>query len=92
MLQAWLDPSFFSGATQTSWGWNGQTISEFYQIGTVVQDGGILKFEGSFKRSKLKGLTGTGLRLGLTATKSDWSVTLGTLPDQGTAFYLDMTE
>jgi len=92
MLQAWLDPLYFSGATQTSWGWDGQTISEFYQIGTVVQNGSVLKFEGSFKRAKLKGLTGTGLRLGLTATKSDWSVTLGKLPDQGTAFYLDMTE
>lgn len=92
MLQAWLDPFYFSGATQSSWGWSQQTISDFYQIGTVVQDGGVLKFEGSFKRAKLKGATGTGLRLGVTATKSDWSVTLGTLPDQGTAFYLDMSE
>lgn len=93
MLQNWLDPFYFSGATQSSFSWSGQTISEFYQIGTVVQDGGILKFEGAFKRAKLKGMTGKGLRLGVTATKSDWSVTLGALPDQTTpAFYLDMSE
>ncbi|HTI08793.1 MAG TPA: PKD domain-containing protein [Puia sp.] len=93
MLQNWLDPFYFSGASQSSFSWAGQTISEFYQIGTVVQDGGILKFEGAFKRAKLKGMTGKGLRLGVTATKSDWSVTLGALPDQTTAaFYLDMSE
>jgi PKD repeat protein len=93
MLQNWLDPFYFAGANQNSFSWSGQTISEFYQIGTVVQDGSILKFEGAFKRSKLKGLTGKALRLGVSATKSDWSVVLGTLPDQTTAaFYLDMSE
>jgi hypothetical protein len=93
ILQDWLDPFYFSGADQNAFSWNQQSISDFYQIGTVVQDGGILKFEGAFKRSKLKGLTGTGLRLGLTATKSDWSVTLGSVPDQNApAFYLDMSE
>ncbi|HWK08090.1 MAG TPA: PKD domain-containing protein [Puia sp.] len=93
MLQNWLDPYYFSGADQNSFSWSAQTISEFYQIGTVVQDGSILKFEGAFKRAKLKGLTGTGLRLGVSATKSDWSVTLGTFPDQTTAaFYLNMSE
>ena len=93
MLQGSLDPFYFSGADQNSFSWSGQTISEFYQIGTIVQDGSILKFEGAFKRAKLKGLTGKGLRLGVSATKSDWSVTLGTLPDQTTAaFYLDMSE
>jgi len=93
ILQQWLDPFYFSGATQNAWSWSGQTISEFYQIGTVVQDGSLLKFEGAFKRAKLKNLTGKGLRLGLTATKSDWSVTLGMMPDQGAAaIFLDMSE
>lgn len=92
ILQAWLDPYYFAGTDQSSFSFNPQSISEFYQIGTVVQDGPILKFEGTFKRSKLKGLTGSSIRLGVIVTKSDWSVTLGIMPDQGTAFYLDMSE
>ncbi len=93
MLNSWLDPFYFSGPTQSSWGWSGVSVAEFYQIGTMVQDGGTFKFEGAFKRSKLKGLTGKGLRLAFTVTKSDWSVTLGTMPDNGTApIFLDMSE
>jgi len=93
ILQGWLDPNYFGSADQSSFSWNPQTISEYYQIGTVVQVGGILKFEGAFKRAKLKGLTGQALRLGVSATKSDWSVVLGDVPDQTTAaFYLDMSE
>lgn len=83
MLQNWLDPFYFSGAT----------ISDFYKIGTVVQSGSTLKFEGAFSRSKLRGLTGKGLRLAVTATKSDWSVTKGSMPDAGKApMFIDMTE
>jgi len=93
MLQQWFDPFYFSGATQNSWGWSGATIADYYQIGTVVQDGSTLKFEGALKRSKIKGLTGKGLKLALTVTKSDWSVTLGTMPDEGSApIFLDMSE
>lgn len=93
MLQNWLDPFYFSGATQSSFSWSQQTISEFYQIGTIVQSGSILKFEGAFKRAKLRNLTGKGIRFGLTATSNDWSTTLGVLPDQTTpAFFLDMSE
>jgi PKD repeat protein len=93
MLQNWLDPFYFSGATQTSWGWSYQSIADYYQVGTVVQDGPTLKFEGSFRRAKLKGLTGAGLRLAFTITKSDWSATLGSMPDQGSeSILLDMSE
>lgn len=93
MLQQWFDPFYFSGATQNSWGWSGVSVADFYQVGTIVQDGATLKFEGAFKRSKLKGLTGKGLRLAFTATKNDWSKTLGTMPDEGSApIFIDMSE
>jgi PKD repeat protein len=93
ILNQWLDPYYFSGATQNSWSWSSASIADFYQIGTVVQSGTTLKFEGAFSRSKIKGLTGKGLRLALTATKSDWSVTKGSLPDAGQApIFLDMSE
>lgn len=93
ILQQWFDPFYFSGATQSAFSWSPQTFSEFYQIGTIVQDGSTLKFEGGLKRSKLKGLTGKGLRLGIQATKSDWSATLGSMPDENTpAIFIDMSE
>ena len=93
MLQQWFDPFYFSGATQNAFSWSPQTISEFYQIGTIVQDGATLKFEGALKRSKLRGLTGKGLRIAITATKNDWSATLGSMPDDGSAaIFIDMSE
>jgi len=92
MLQNWLDPFYFSGATQTAWGWDYQTIADYYQVGTVVQDGATLKFEGSFKRAKLKGLTGSGLRIAFTISNSGWT-NIGWMPDAGSdAILLDMSE
>ena len=92
MLQNWLDPLYFSGATQTAWSWSGQSIADYYQIGTVVQDGPTLKFEGSFKRAKLKGLTGTGLRIAFTISNTGWA-NIGFMPDQGSdAIFIDMSE
>jgi hypothetical protein len=39
--------------------------------------GGLLEFEGRINRSKIARLTGKGFKIGITATKSDWSVLLG---------------
>jgi PKD repeat protein len=93
IFSGWFDPFYFAGTDQTAFSWNVQTISEFYQTGTVVEEGGLLKYEGALKRAKLKGLTNKGLKLGISLTKNDWSATLGNAPDQTTAaFYLDMSE
>ncbi len=92
MLNNWFDVFYHSGA-QNSFSFDYQSISEFYTIGTVVESGGILKFEGGIRRSKIKGLTGTGFKIGMTATKSDWSATLGTAPDDGSAaFFVDTSQ
>ncbi len=92
MLDDWFDVFYHTGA-QSSFSFDAQTISEFYKIGTVVESGGILKFEGGIKRSKIKGLTGGGLKIGIAATKNDWSATLGTAPDDGSpAFFLDTSQ
>jgi PKD repeat protein len=91
-LQQWFDPLYFVGTNQNAWSWNGVSIADFYQIGTVVQDGATLKFEGSLKRSKLKGLTGKGLRLAWTVSDSGWS-TIAEMPDEGSApIFIDMSE
>ncbi|WP_432711659.1 PKD domain-containing protein [Pedobacter sp.] len=94
VLQDWFDPFYFLGADQNNFGnYKPQSIAEFYQVGTVKEEGGLLKFEMRISRSKLKGLTGTGLRIGMQATKSDWSLALGSAPDDGSSsFFLDMGE
>jgi hypothetical protein len=70
-----------------------QSITETYTLGTVKEEGGVVKFEVRFVRGKLKGLNGSGLRIALQAIKNDWSVTLGNAPDEGTSsFFLDMSE
>ncbi|MEO5499847.1 MAG: PKD domain-containing protein [Ginsengibacter sp.] len=92
MLDNWFDVFYHTGA-QNSFSFNQQSISDFYQIGTVVEGSGLLKFEGKIKRSKIQGLTGKGFRIGIVATKNDWSVTLGTAPDSGApAFFLDTSD
>jgi PKD repeat protein len=92
ILANWFDLFYHTGA-QNSFTFDMQTITDFYQVGTVQEAGGIVKFEGKLVRSKIKYLTGKGLKLAVTATKSDWSTTLGIIPDPGTpAFYLNMTD
>lgn len=92
MLDNWFDVFYHTG-DQNSFSFNQQTLSDYYQIGTIVEAAGILKFEGSINRTKIQGLTGKGLKIGMVATKSDWSATLGTAPDSGSpAFFLDTSE
>lgn len=92
MLANWFDVFYHTGA-QTAFSFNPQTISDFYSIGTTQEVGGILKLEGKIVRSKIKNLTGKGLKFATTSTKNDWSVTLGVFPAAGTpALFLDMSE
>lgn len=90
----WFDPLYFTGgANQSGWSWEWQGIPEFYQIGTVVQDGPTLKFEMGLKRGKIKGLINKAIKVGLAINKSDWSAMIGSIPDVTTpSFLLDMSE
>lgn len=92
MLNDWFDVFYHKGE-QTAFSFDPQAIAEFYSIGTVQQDGTTLKFEGKLVRAKIKNLTGKGVKLAMTATKNDWSATLGIAPNPGSsAIFLDMTE
>lgn len=92
LLGGWFDMFYHTGA-QNSFSFDYQSISDFFQVGTVQQVGSILNIEGSISRSKIKFLTGKGMKLAATLTKNDWSATLGIFPDPGTpSFYLDMSE
>jgi hypothetical protein len=62
---------FYHTGDQNSFTFSQQSLSDYYQIGTVVEAGGILKFEGCINRTKIQGVTNKGLKIGLVATKSD---------------------
>lgn len=92
MLNDWFDLFYHTGA-QNSFSFNMQSINDFYKIGTIKESGGLLQFEGRLSRAKIQGLTGKGFKIGIVATKSDWSATLGTAPDANSpAFFVDTSE
>lgn len=91
-LTASFDMFYHTGA-QTSFTFDQQSISGYYALGTVQESNGIVKFEGKLVRSKIQGLTGTGMKLAAVGTKSDWSVTLGQIPDAGVnSMFLNMAD
>lgn len=93
ILDDWLDPYYFSGTNQAAFSYDYQSINEFYKAGTIQQSGGVQKFEFALSRSKIRGLTGKGLKIGVQVAANDWSAIIGYSPDQGSdAFYLDMSE
>ncbi len=93
VLGGWLDPYYFAGTDQAAFSYTPQSINEFYKVGTIQQEGNVQKFEFAISRSKIRGLTGSGLKIGVQVAASDWSATVGYSPDQGSdAFYLDMSE
>ncbi len=93
-LSGGVDIYYFIGADQNNFGnYTPQSISEAYTLGTVKQEGSVVKFEARFARGKLKGLTGTGLRIAVQAVSNDWENVLGNAPGDGDpAYFLDMSE
>jgi hypothetical protein len=93
LLTTGLDVFYHTGTNQNAFTFDPQSIAEAFTVGTVKEEGGMVKFEMRIARGKLKGLTGSGMRIAIQAIKNDWSVVLGNAPDEGTAsFYLDMSE
>lgn len=93
LLTNGVDIFYHNSANQADFVFAPQSISEAYQVGTIAESGGNVKFEMRIARGKLKGLTGSGLRIGIQAIKSDWSVVLGSAPDtEGPSFLFDMSE
>jgi hypothetical protein len=83
VLNDWLDAFYHQGA-QDEFDFGASGVTEFYTVGAKEQEGSVLKFELRLSRAKLKGLAATtALRIGIEATKGDWSATLGDIPDRG---------
>ncbi|NLR61414.1 PKD domain-containing protein [Chitinophaga polysaccharea] len=84
---------YYHTGAQTSFSFDQQSGTDFYSIGTVQESNGVIRFEGKLDRSKIKGFTGSAIRLGMVATTSDWGTQLGTIPDEGApSFLLNMPE
>lgn len=84
---------FYHVGPGTGWSWAEQSISEPYQLGTFKADGGLTKVEGRLERSKLKGMTGKAMKIGIVLTKNDWSAEVGHIPDKGSpAIRIDMAD
>jgi hypothetical protein len=93
LLTVGVDIFYHNSTNQNAFSFAQQSIAEAYTVGTVKEEGGLVKFEVRIARGKLKGLTGSGLRIAIQAIKNDWSVVLGNAPDEGTSsFFLDMSE
>ncbi|MBW8687036.1 PKD domain-containing protein [Chitinophaga rhizophila] len=83
VLSDWFD-AFYHKGDQNAFTFDVSGVTEFYTVGAKQQEGNVLKFELRLSRSKLKGLAATtALRIGIQATKGDWSATLGNMPDGG---------
>lgn len=93
LLTAGVDIFYHNSTDQAAFSFAPQSIADAYTVGTVKDEGSMVKFEVRIARGKLKGLSGSGLRIALQAIKNDWSVTLGNAPDDGTSsYFLDMSE
>lgn len=89
---AWADV-FYHAGPGNGWSWDNVSISEPYELGTAKTEGGLTKVEGRFDRTKLKGLTGKAMRIGIILTKNDWSAEVGYIPDSGSAaIRIDMND
>lgn len=84
---------YYHSGAQAGFNFDPQSGSGFFTIGTIAEANGVLRFEGKLDRSKIKGFTGTAIRLGMVATTSDWGTQLGTIPDEGApSFLINMPE
>ncbi len=89
----WLDVYYHSGDQNSFDGYAYQSINEFYTVGTWEEKNGTLRFEGALKRSKLKGLTGQGLKIGVQVFTNDFNALIGWSPDlYSDSFFLDMSQ
>jgi len=77
---------------QSAFSFNALSIADFYTVGTVVDEGGVVKFEMALSRSKIGGLSGKALTFGIIVSNSGWSE-VGWMPGHGlTALTLNISQ
>jgi len=87
----WFDPYKYNG-TGTNWDFASIQVNEYYKVGAIEEKDGETMYEFAISRSKINGLNGNAVRLGLNIMDSGWS-DFGYLPDKGSeGFLLNMDE
>lgn len=69
---------------QSAFSFNALSIANFYTLGTVQEENGVVSFEMALSRSKIGGLTGPALRFGIIVSDSGYNP-LGYMPGQNLA-------
>lgn len=69
---------------QSDFSFSQQSIPEYYKVGTVAEANGIVKFEIALVRSKIGGLTGKAVALGIIVSDNGYNP-LGAMPDSGSS-------
>lgn len=84
---------FYHEGDQTAFSFSEQSISSYFKVGKIESSGNNTRFEMRIERGKLKFLTGSAMRIGITVTKGDWSSQLGRAPGDGQeSYFIDMDE
>ena len=93
IFNKWLDSYYHTGDQTSFGGYAPVTLSEYYTVGAYEESGGVLKFEFALKRSKIKGLTGQGMKIGVQVFSAGFAALIGYSPDlHSNAFFLDMSQ
>jgi len=78
-----LDAFNHTGGVQEAFSFVPAGISEYYSIGTVVQNGSNQQFEMRISRAKVKNMAATkAFRIGIQVAKNDWSAYFGYIPNE----------
>lgn len=89
--EKWFDSYKYVG-TGADWNFSYVQITEFYKVGAIEEKDGKTMFEFAISRSKINGLTGNAIRIGINIMDSSWS-DFGFIPDKGSeGFLLDLNE
>jgi hypothetical protein len=87
----WFDYYEYSG-TGSDWSWSSVQANEYYKVGAIEEKDGKTMYEFAISRSKINGLTGNAIRIGINLMDSSWS-DFGYIPDKGSeGFLLDLNE
>jgi PKD repeat protein len=91
VAETWFDYYTYTGSGP-DWTFSYVQVNEFYKVGAVEEKDGNTMYEFAISRSKINGLTGNAVRIGINIMDSGWS-DYGYIPDKGTdGFLLDLNE
>lgn len=83
----WFDIYKFTGEDDhTTWSWGDSGISDFYKIGHIEEDNGVVRYELGLNRNRLGLETVSGVNISFIVLSSEWSE-IGFLPGLNESAY-----